>query len=436
MQWALPLMLGLVAIDVLLSGRDLSQVYAELAGAVGGGRHPIMPWLQRMVSLLLVLICGDRIIRHFGEGMRVPSMVLMGAYIAYWVGTVAFPSVFGAHPQISHEYTYALIIGVAVLLVTTQDIAAIVDRARDALFMLMLVSVLLVVVNPAMVLDASYRQGLLPGVPRLGGVAPHPVAMGMFAQTGLILLWARPYQRRWMTLLAWTIGLGCLFFAQSKTAWIAFMLCAIAMFLVRSGSNVWQRASDPREGAFGIVLCLGVMFVGAAIMALLMFGNVEGQVSGFLDSSQGAQLMSLTGRDQIWAIAIEEWQANKFFGYGPGLWDDDFRQSIGMPNATNAHNQFMDTLARTGTIGAIALVIYAAVLLVLSFKYARRSGGLSVALFIALALRSVSEVPLLLFGYGTELFVHMLLLLVLAAAASVPVPIRHARPRHVYGMPA
>jgi len=107
-----------------------------------------------------------------------------------------------------------------------------------------------------------------------------------------------------------------------------------------------------------------------------------------------------------------------------------------MPNATNAHNQFMDTLARTGTVGAIALVIYAGVLLTLSFKYARRSGGLSVALFIALALRSVSEVPLLLFGYGTELFVHLLLVVVLAAAASVRAPAQQHRARPVYGMPA
>ena len=64
----------------------------------------------------------------------------------------------------------------------------------------------------------------------------------------------------------------------------------------------------------------------------------------------------------------------------------------------------MDTLARSGSVGAAALVLYAAVLLVLSVRYARATGGFSLALFLALALRSISEVPLLLFGYGTELF--------------------------------
>ena len=87
-----------------------------------------------------------------------------------------------------------------------------------------------------------------------------------------------------------------------------------------------------------------------------------------------------------------------------------------MPNATNAHNQFMETLARSGVVGATALVLYAAVLLALSLRAAKATGGLSIALLIAVALRSMSEVPLLMFGYGTEFFTHLLLLVTLASA--------------------
>jgi O-antigen ligase len=166
------------------------------------------------------------------------------------------------------------------------------------------------------------------------------------------------------------------------------------------------------------VVCLGaIVFVGVTVAAILL-GVVESRAMSFLDTAEGAQLMTMTGRDQIWAIAMEEWRANQLFGYGPGLWDDAFRASINMPNATNAHNQFLDTLARSGSIGAAALVLYAAVLLVLSVRYAGATGGLSLALFIALALRSISEVPMLLFGYGTELFTHLLLLITIASAAS------------------
>jgi hypothetical protein len=68
-------------------------------------------------------------------------------------------------------------------------------------------------------------------------------------------------------------------------------------------------------------------------------------------------------------------------------------------------------------VGASALVLYASTLLVMSVWHARATGGLSLALFIALALRSVSEVPLLLFGYGPELITQVLLLMTLVSAS-------------------
>ena len=435
-QWVLPLMIALGAIDVLLSQRNLSLAFSELAGLTETVRSPLMPWLQRAVSIVFVAICAQRITAHFTHRAPVPSPWLMWTYVAFWAGTVASPALLGAHRQISHEYLYALVIGCTGLLVTTQEIGRIVDRARDALLVLMLVSVCLAPLWPTLVLDESYTQGLMPGVPRLGGLAAHPVAMGMLAQIALLLLWTRPYARRWLNLLGWLLGLGVLFFAQSKTAWIGFFLCAIAMAAVRHGPSIWQRLSDPREGAFGIVACLGVMLLGATALALVLFVDIGGGVTDFLQTDEGVQLMTLTGRDQIWAIAWEEWDAHKWFGWGPGLFDDDFRMAVHMPNATNAHNQFMDTLARSGNVGAAVLIVYSIVLLVLSMRYARRTGGLSAALFIAMALRSVSEVPLSLSGYGTEYFSHLLLLVTIAAAASMHAQATQPKPRHVYAGPA
>lgn len=436
LNWVLPLMLAFAAVDVLLSGRDLSMVFAELAGIAQANRSPIMPWLQRALSVVLLLISVERIANHFAQHRPVPSPRLAWTYVGYWLCTVASPALLGANRSISHEYTYALVIGFAALLVTTQEIGRIVDGARNMFFALLVLSVALVPVWPSLVLDESYTQGLLPGVPRLGGVAPHPVAMGMYAQMALLLLWARPFNRKWLNGLAWIVGLGVLFFAQSKTAWIAFLLCSVAMFSIRTAPSMWKRLSDPREGAFGVFACALVMLVAGAVLAVAMFVDVGSSVQGFLDTDQGAQLMTMTGRDQIWAVALETWNEHKLFGYGPGLFDDDFRLAIGLPNATNAHNQFMDTLARSGVVGALGLVIYSLVLLWLSLKYARRTGGLSVALFTAIALRSISEVPLMLFGYGIEFVGHLLLVVTLAAAASMETVPATPRARPAYGVPA
>jgi hypothetical protein len=77
----------------------------------------------------------------------------------------------------------------------------------------------------------------------------------------------------------------------------------------------------------------------------------------------------------------------------------------------------MDTLSRAGTVGVAGLTLYSLLLLALSMRWARATQGLSLALFLALMLRAISEVPLLMFGYSTEMFIHVLLLLVLAAAS-------------------
>ena len=160
-----------------------------------------------------------------------------------------------------------------------------------------------------------------------------------------------------------------------------------------------------------------VMLLVLVTVLALMFGDVDARLSSFFNSSQGAQLVSLTGRDKIWAIAYDEWLRNPVFGYGPLIWEADFRISIGMPNASHAHNQFMDTLSRSGTVGAVALLLYGWVLMVMSVRHATASRGLTLVLFVALAMRAVSEVPLSLFGYGAELFTHLLLLMTLAVAS-------------------
>lgn len=430
LHWVFPAMLALMALNVVLSGRDLSLALEQLQTGNVFIRHPAIPWAQRAVSLLMVLIAAERIASHVMARKQVPSLALAFAFITYWLGTVAFPAVFGSHPNLAHEYLYTLAIGVAALLAGPEELDRVLGACRTSLFVLLLASFLMVPLNAPMVLDSVYSGGLLPGVPRFGGLAPHPVTLGMFAQIALLCLWCKPYERRWLNVLGWLVGGTALFIAQSKNAWISFVLWSACLVAVRHGANLWRRMGDPRQGATGVLACIVTIAVVLSLTGWYLLGDVEEQAAGFLSSSEGAQLMSLTGRDRIWAIAIEEWQANRMFGYGPELWNAEFRASIGMPHATSAHNQFMDTLARSGTVGAAALVLYAGVLLVFSLRYASATGGLSLALFLVVALRSISEVPLLLFGYGTELFGHLLLIVVLASAAAARVQNVPAARRH------
>jgi O-antigen ligase len=415
----------MVAMANFLSGRDLSSSNTNFDQVVVLVRHPLVSLMQPLASLLLLALAGERVITHWirrDRSAQAPSILLV-VFILFWGATVAAPALLGAHPHLSHDYVYPLVIGFAAVLATATERDLAFDATRNALLLFIAAGLLLVPFKPSLVMDASYTQGLLPGVPRLAGLAPHAVSLGMLAQLGLLCLLARPLQRVWLNRLAWAMGLLVLFLAQSKTAWISFVLCSACVLVVCKGPGFMRRVGDPVRPEFGIVALLAFMAAVVGIAALLMFGELDARLSSFFDSAQGAQLASLTGRDQIWAIAYDEWQRNPVFGYGPTLWDASFREAIGMPNATHAHNQFMDTLSRSGTVGAAALVLYALVLLVLSIRYARASGGLTLALFVALVLRAISEVPLLLFGYGPELIAHVLLLMTLAAA------VREARER-------
>lgn len=418
LHWVFPAIIGLGALDVFLSGRDLTQLFLTLESVAEPVRHPVIVWVQRCVSLLLMLASLHHIANHFWTRRPMPSFTLLMAFVLYWFGTVGIPAVFAANPLISHEYLYSLVLGIACCLVTTVEWNLLLRRGRDALLLLMLAGVLLIPIKPSMVMDLFYTQGVIPGLPRFGGLTAHPVTQGMLAQIALLLLWVMPYQRRWLNRMAWGLGLLVLFVAQSKTAWVAFLVCSLLLVMVRGGGSVVNKLGNPRDNSAGVIACLAVMLVVLGLSGWMLFGNAFSQAQDFAESREAAEMLTFTGRDRIWVAAIEEWQMNPTFGYGLPIWDATYRMAIGIPNATHAHNQFLDDLARSGSVGATTLVIYALVLFALAVRGTRASGGLSLVLFVAVAMRAISEVPLSLMGYGSELFTHLLLVASLAAASS------------------
>jgi hypothetical protein len=423
LHWAFTAMLLVGAVHVATSGRDLTQSFSDLQTLSAPVRVPAAVWLQRAVSLLLLVAALEQTINHLALRRRLPSLALLAGFLVFWAGTIGAPAVFGAYPRVSHELLYALAMGAASCLAGPAERDRILRAARDALLVLMLAGLAGIAVRPTLVLDPSYSEGLLQGLPRFAGLTPHPVTQGSLAQVATLLLWAFPYSRPWMNRAAWAVAMGVLVIAQSKAAWIAFGVCIVAMAATRRGGALWRRVGDPRRGALGLLVVGGASLAVVALAAALIVGDAAGRIGLFLESPEGARLATMTGRDRIWTIAAQEWRTHPVFGYGLTLWDALYRAQINLPNATHAHNQFMDDAARAGSVGAAALVVYGLVLAVLAVRYARASAGLSLALFLSLALRAVSEVPLSLLGYGTELFVHLTLLVTLAGtAANEPAP--------------
>ena len=422
LPWVWPAMLSVGAVQVLLSDRNLAESFLALQVITEPPRPALAVWWQRAVSLLLLVAAVEQVASHAALRRPVPSPVLLTTFLVYWVGTIGLPSVFGAHPFFSHELLYAPAFGVACCLATPQEQARMVRLARDSLMALMLAGLAGLLVRPSLVADMGYAAGLLPGIPRFAGLTAHPVTQGLLAQVALLLVWAAPYRHRGLRLASWGLGLGVLLIAQSKAAWIAFAVCGLAMLAWRHGPQGWIRLADPQRPQAGL-LVWSLAIIGVLALATgLLVSDLASEVVHYLQSPDGAQWTSLTGRDRIWAVAAEEWRSYPVFGYGPTLWDAAYRAEIGLPHATHAHNQLMDDAARAGTLGVLSLVLYASVLTVLAWRAGRPTAALSVGLLLALALRAISEVPLLLLGYGTDLFAHGLLLATLAASATASDP--------------
>lgn len=405
------------ALLVFSGGRDFSVWTSPLDHVVL--RNPLVATVQKIVSIMLVLAAGERIL-SFAVSARHRTgtpLILTGAFTLYWFCTVAVTAFLGAHQRASHDMLYPLLFGVATTLMSADDAETALLRARNALLLFMGAGWILLALAPDMAADFHYTQGFLPGVPRFAGFAAHAVSLGMLAQIGLLCLWARPFRSLWLNRLCWAMGLLTLLLAQSKTAWLSFTVCALAMAWVRSGPNFGRAIQSPKHQST-VVAGLGLAITGLLGVGMqVTFGNVGGKLQRFFDSTEGAQLTSLTGRDQIWAVAAQEWERYPVFGYGLSMFDLNHRMQIGISAATHAHNQFMDTLGRSGMVGAVALISYVMVLLYYSARFAKASKGLSIALFLAIALRAISEVPLTVIGYGPEFLPHVLLIVVLAGCA-------------------
>lgn len=393
---------------------------------------PIATWAIRLTSLLALIACADQIARGIGKaqwptGARLTVGV---ALLAFWVSNMVIPAFFSANPvRLQLNWVYTPILGIGLLLLSAEAAEKCVIYCRNMLVLFCTISLLLVPVKSGLVLDYNYSQGFLPGVPRFAGLAPHAVVMGLLAGLTMWLLLAHPLKNRLLQVLAIMIALVALLLAQAKGAWLTVAITLPLFFLYQRRVPGFSRvAASPHRWLVvaGFVL-LALLLVAGAV--LLTTGSLGDKVERFLASGQGSQLASMTGRDRIWEVAIDEWLKSPLFGYGLPLFSMEHQLQIGMLYATHGHNQIIDGLGRSGLVGTSFLIVYVVLLGYYSFKAARASRGLSAVLFMALLVRMVSEVPLALSNLSLEALTHYVLLVTIAAHAP-PWPVSNRKEGH------
>ena len=392
-----------------------STTFAASSG-LGGG---LAGWAIRLTSVIAVLGCIDQLLRYWRTRPRVcsPQALMLVSFLFFWLTNTVIPARFSAHPgTFQLAWVYTLLLTPALLTLSEESVRKVLKACRNAIVLFCAAGLALIVLKPSMVLDYSYNLGFISGMPRFTGLASHPVGMGLFASTAIWCLMVEPLAGKWLNRVAMACCIAALCLSQAKAAVITFLpgLIILAYYSLRAG-----RPKNRSFGDFSVFYGLLLGCIAASLLGLLfyaLFGNGLDSLAELMRSDNGASVFTLTGRDKIWAIALQEWRASPIFGYGLGIFGYEYRVSIHMLNATSGHSQIYDALGRSGSVGAAGAVIYLAVLTGLGFRYARASHGLSLALAMSLVLRAVTEVSLGIRGLDIIDISQYLLIAVLAGS--------------------
>ena len=141
-------------------------------------------------------------------------------------------------------------------------------------------------------------------------------------------------------------------------------------------------------------------------MILWIFSGAAGGVFNALTADN--DVTTLTGRTDIWRVTLDTWRQNPWFGYGPALWDLEFRLTHhGALAAWHAHNQFIQALGEAGIVGLAAMPTYLASLVYNGVRFAASTRGVTLALLLLILSRTMTEVPVRFSGLlDTTFFIH------------------------------
>lgn len=345
------------------------------------------------LSLTLILFPGHKVGRGGGR------LILFGAWVmaaALWVASLLSPQPGSAQYQIVFALALtALVLGV-------RDHETLLAWGRYFTRLVVGASLAMAVLVPERAFIAASDLGVydrtLFGLPRLSGVTPHPNALAGIAVLGLLLEAGHTHGWR-LTRAIWFVATaGCVLLAQSNTGYIA---AAVGLFMLLAAR---RPAARLLAYGTGIVVLVVYMFAPGALVPAQL------EESGYVTS--------VSGRAAIWDYALAEWQNHPWTGYGPSMFSPDYLAThfpSTLQQATNGHNQVVQTLADSGLFGLAGLVLLAIGLLTCAWRSRRLDAGMSLALVWMLAAFSLTETPLRPVGLT---FVPALVVLGVAAIGS------------------
>ncbi|MDX6253910.1 MAG: exopolysaccharide production protein ExoQ [Frankiales bacterium] len=347
------------------------------ATTAGSTLHDTISRGTNAVSLLLVLL--SLLSRAQGSG-RKPTSTAVGLTL-YGLVIPLSGLVNGGFN--SRSLTFPLVV-LAVGLVDNVPIHVVLSHIRVILRLLTAGSLVWLLLSYGHATLLLQGRTLL-GIDQLAGLTRHPNSLGPLAAFALALEIVA--SRRVGRLFFGATAVTTCVLAQSRAGWLA----AAVVVLVLSGRRLGPRVTVPAT--------LLLAFVGASIAA----------------SPQSLDVVTrLNGRGEIWSVAWSVARSHPMLGAGPNAL---LRQAeLGHVSAVGiqAHNQFLDTLAKTGLIGLAAVLLFVSAAVACGISLIRQGQPIPLALTMALLIDCMFEAPL-------ELKLLPLACVAVIAAAQKPV---------------
>lgn len=404
-----PIILIAIGIGSLLSGRNVMFAEADI-NLAEGNEIQLITWTYRLATVLILGICFSNFISTLQKNKSRGNYgwPLFFSFSLYYFTNIILNNMFGTKPVADWKFLYPFIIFYEIFINRNKDINSSIQGIKFWLMFFLFASLITAVVLPKISLQLNYIG--LPWINiRLWGLGSNPNSIGPLSLIFLLLLAHKPFYRRLLQYSAIIVGVCVMLLSQSKTTWGAALLSfAILWWGHVMHSPIKINIQKPASNALrSLSIPILLAFIGIALSVVLAIYSIYGNPFAHTNNEE---ITTLTGRTEIWSVAIETLKNNPLFGYGSSVWDDQFRKHIDMNFAFSAHNQFLQSLSEAGSIGFLGLIIY----MVMLFRYAYAANGetkgLSLALFSIILIRCFTETPLEITGiFNEDIVAHLLL---------------------------
>lgn len=357
--------------------REGLLVLPRLAVTIGVASPVLGAGVQALTYLLIWTVAAFAVLRPYsgtsGRGLWLAGLAVPVTAIAT---DLTITDIEPARNTLQEQLTFALLV-TALWRAPRLDPVVIARYAKLVIGVMLVSSVLAIAAGLPGALHGP--NSTIPVVGRWSGTFAHPNGYGPAGVLYLALERLQP-SRRSIRVPMVGAAVAAIVLSQSKTAWAAAVIV---------GTIVAVTGWDRRRAVFAALAATCVAALGALTLDAERF-DIDGTPLGTVST--------LTGRTDLWALGLERWQHSPWFGAGSGVFRD-IANRTGQEWAGQAHNVYVAALAENGIVGLLAVLGYLGALCLIAWRHAQGTRNASVALVALFLVRTITETPVMNFGY-------------------------------------